>query len=168
MDEQHTKFWYGLNGNLHEIVEARYLTSHPHYNPWRVITHEDVAKIVYNMFTHDRFDADLTAEKSKDRWAKLEELLKMSMLGDEDTEVSTSEDSTSTTDSESDDKHRKSRKKKGARHWKQLSKSVRPELQSRVNNSCIVFVQSPMSTVVIDDQSRTDSALARMNVFRYE
>ncbi len=68
------------------------------------------------MFTHDHFDADFTAEKSKDRRAKLEELLKMSMLGDEDTEVSTSEDSTSTTDSESDDKHRKSRKKKGARH----------------------------------------------------
>ncbi len=34
---------------------------------------------------------------------------------------------------------------------------VRPELQSRVNNGCIVFVQSPLSPIVIDDQSRTDS-----------
>ncbi len=34
---------------------------------------------------------------------------------------------------------------------------VRPELQSRVNNGCITFVQSLMSLVVIDDQSRTDS-----------
>ncbi len=29
---------------------------------------------------------------------------------------------------------------------------VRPELQSRVNNSCIMFVQSPLSLVVIGDQ----------------
>ncbi len=67
MDEQHTKFWCRLNGNLCKIVEARYLTSHPCYDPRKVITHEDVAKIVYNMFTHDCFDADLTAKKSKDR-----------------------------------------------------------------------------------------------------
>ncbi len=36
--------------------------------------------------------------------------------------------------------------------------AVGPELQSRVNNSCITFVQSPLSLVVIDDQSHTDSA----------
>ncbi|PBK91301.1 hypothetical protein ARMGADRAFT_1031522 [Armillaria gallica] len=86
MDEQHTKFWCGLNGNLHKIVEARYLTSHSRYDPQRVITCKDVAKILYNMFTCDRFDADLTAKKSKDQQAKLEKLLKMSMSGDEDTE----------------------------------------------------------------------------------
>ncbi len=34
--------------------------------------------------------------------------------------------------------------------------AVRPKLQSRVNNACIAFVQSPLSPVVIDDQSRTD------------
>ncbi|SJL18086.1 uncharacterized protein ARMOST_21658 [Armillaria ostoyae] len=58
------------------------------------------------MFTRDRFDTDLTAKKSKDRRAKLEELLKMSMSGDEDTEASTMEESSSTTDSDSNDKHR--------------------------------------------------------------
>ncbi len=36
--------------------------------------------------------------------------------------------------------------------------SVGPELQSRVNNRCIAFVQSLLSLVVIDSQSRTDSA----------
>ncbi len=36
------------------------------------------------------------------------------------------------------------------------NQTVRPELQSRVNNGCITFVQSPLSPVVIDDQSRTD------------
>ncbi len=38
------------------------------------------------------------------------------------------------------------------------SNDVGPELQSRVNNGCIAFVQSPLSLVVIDSQSRTDSA----------
>ncbi len=36
--------------------------------------------------------------------------------------------------------------------------SVRPELQSRVNNGCITFIQSPLSLVVIVDQSCTDRA----------
>ncbi|PBK82457.1 hypothetical protein ARMGADRAFT_1090340 [Armillaria gallica] len=92
LDEQHTKFWYGLNGNLQEIVEARYMTSHPRYDPRKVIPREDVAKIVYAMFTRDRFDADLTARKSKDRRAKLRELLKMT----------TTEDKTSGSDEDSD------------------------------------------------------------------
>ncbi len=42
--------------------------------------------------------------------------------------------------------------------WLTTNAYVRPELQSRVNNGCIAFIQSPMSPVVIDDQSRTDSA----------
>ncbi|KAK0229828.1 hypothetical protein EDD85DRAFT_775972 [Armillaria nabsnona] len=49
--EQHTKFWYGLHGNLREIVEARHMTMHPRYDPRNVIPQEDVAKIVYTMFT---------------------------------------------------------------------------------------------------------------------
>ncbi|PBK90359.1 hypothetical protein ARMGADRAFT_862550, partial [Armillaria gallica] len=123
LDEQHMKFWYGLNGNLREIVEVRYLTSHLCYDPQRVITCEDMAKIMYNMFTCNRFDAELTAKKSKDRQAKLEELLKMSMSGDEDTDTSSSKDSTSTSDSESDNKHRKSHKKKEAKHHKLVTKT---------------------------------------------
>ncbi|KAK0239388.1 hypothetical protein EDD85DRAFT_787680 [Armillaria nabsnona] len=130
LDEQHMKFWYGLNGNLCKIVEARYLTSHPCYDPRRVITCEDMAKIVYSMFTRNQFDADLTAKKSKDRRAKLEELLKMSMSGDEDMETGSSKDSTSTSDSESDSKHRKTRKKKGAKHHKPLTKTKKSKCTS--------------------------------------
>ncbi len=80
---------------------------------------------MYNMFTCNQFDAELTAKKSKDRWAKLEDLLKMSMLGEEDTDTSSSKDLTSTSDSESDSKHRKSRKKKGMKHHKPLTKKSR-------------------------------------------
>ncbi|PBK85962.1 hypothetical protein ARMGADRAFT_1035943 [Armillaria gallica] len=100
LDKRHTKFWYGLNSNLCEIVE-----------------------IIYNMFTCNQFDAELTVKKSKNRRAKLEELLKMSMSGDEDTDTSSSKDSMSTSDSESDSKHRKSRKKKEAKHHKPLTKT---------------------------------------------
>ncbi|PBK91810.1 hypothetical protein ARMGADRAFT_1031298 [Armillaria gallica] len=83
------------------------------------------------MFTCDRFDADLTAKKSKDWRAKLEELPKMSMLGDKDSEASTNEDLTTTSDSESDDKHQKSRKMKRVRHCKQPSKAKKDKHTSR-------------------------------------
>ncbi|PBK80758.1 hypothetical protein ARMGADRAFT_871186, partial [Armillaria gallica] len=56
-DEQHTKFWYGLNDKLREAVEAHYLATHPWYDPRKVIPRSDVAKIIYNMFTRERFDA---------------------------------------------------------------------------------------------------------------
>ncbi len=77
---------------------------------------------MYNMFTHNRFDAELTAKKSKDRWAKLEELLKMLMSGDKYTETGSSKDSTSMSDSESDSQYRKSCKRRGAKHHKPLTK----------------------------------------------
>ncbi len=50
------------------------------------------------MFTRDRFDADLTARKSKDRRAKLRELLKMTTTEDE-----TSSDDEDSDSSDSDD-----------------------------------------------------------------
>ncbi|KAK0467349.1 uncharacterized protein EV420DRAFT_1260757 [Desarmillaria tabescens] len=50
-NEQHTKFWYGLNNKLCEAVEAHHLTMHPQYDPWQVIVHNDVVKIIYNIFT---------------------------------------------------------------------------------------------------------------------
>ncbi|KAK0241283.1 hypothetical protein EDD85DRAFT_948368 [Armillaria nabsnona] len=36
-DEQHTKYWYGLNRKLREVIEARYLAAHPGYDPQKVI-----------------------------------------------------------------------------------------------------------------------------------
>ncbi|PBK61980.1 hypothetical protein ARMSODRAFT_896196 [Armillaria solidipes] len=63
-DEQHTKFWYGLNGNLREIVEARYMTSHPRYDPRKVIPREDVAKIM--TATEDETSSDDEDSDSSD------------------------------------------------------------------------------------------------------
>ncbi len=65
-DEQHTKFWYGLNKKLREAVEAHYLATHPWYNPRKVIPRSDVAKIIYNIFTHERFDADFKSQKGQE------------------------------------------------------------------------------------------------------
>ncbi|PBK62590.1 hypothetical protein ARMSODRAFT_839200, partial [Armillaria solidipes] len=104
-DEQHTKFWYGLNGNLREIVEARYMTSHPRYDPRKVILREDVAKIVYAMFTRDRFDADLTARNKRT------------------SSYDSSDESGSESDDESDDdkpreKHKKRRRERN-NNWRE-------------------------------------------------
>ncbi len=112
--EQHTKFWYGLHSNLREIVEARHMTTHPRYDPRHIIPRDDVAKIVYAMFTRDRFDADLAARKPKGRRAKLKELLKMSMSEDDS---SSDEENSDELDSD-DESHyvRKRRRAKAASH----------------------------------------------------
>ncbi|PBK94063.1 hypothetical protein ARMGADRAFT_1100900 [Armillaria gallica] len=111
--EQHTKFWYGLHGNLREIVEARHMTTHPRYDPRHIIPRDDVAKIVYAMFT------------SKGCRAKLKELLKMSMSEDDsssDKENRAAHQDRSDDESDEEDKCRKQKKRNKHEkdtHWKE-------------------------------------------------
>ncbi|KAK0435517.1 hypothetical protein EV421DRAFT_1908594 [Armillaria borealis] len=105
------------NWLLHK-VEARYMTLHPRYDPRKVIPQEDVAKIVYAMFTRDRFDVDLTARKSKDRRAKLRELLKMTVSEDETSSDDEDSDS-SDLDDDSDYENKKCRVKRLSRKKKE-------------------------------------------------
>ncbi|KAK0489710.1 hypothetical protein EDD18DRAFT_1110068 [Armillaria luteobubalina] len=69
------------------------------------------------MFTQDRFDADLTVRKSKDRRAKLRELLKMSMSEDESSSDE-EDDESSDSDNDSDYKGRKHRNKRLSKNKK--------------------------------------------------
>ncbi|PBK69946.1 hypothetical protein ARMSODRAFT_1037614, partial [Armillaria solidipes] len=118
-DEQHTKFWYGLNRKLREKVEARYLAAHPGYDPRKVIPRNEISKIVYGIFTRDRFDADLTTRKSKHRKKKRKNLLKSydseSSTTNSDSESESEVSSSSESDRESKKDHRRRRKKRKKR-----------------------------------------------------
>ncbi|PBK58188.1 hypothetical protein ARMSODRAFT_839926, partial [Armillaria solidipes] len=150
--EQHTKFWYGLNGNLREIVEARYMTSHPRYDPRNVIPRDDVAKIIYAMFTRDRFDADLSARKTKDRRAK--------RTSKHDSSDESGDESDKESDEEDARKKRRNRKQKEKdTHWKdKLEEKGKAKAKGRAVKEDTPEVE------IVDEVEELVGKLSRMKV----
>ncbi|PBK86374.1 hypothetical protein ARMGADRAFT_940535 [Armillaria gallica] len=107
--EQHTKFWYGLHGNLREIVEARHMTTHPRYDPRNVIPREDIAKILKELLKMTMSD-DKSSSEEEDSYES-----------DSDDKSHYSEDR-SDNESDKEDKHRKQKKRNKHEkdmHWKE-------------------------------------------------
>lgn len=92
-----------------------------------MIPRNEISKIVYGIFTRDRFDADLTARKSKHRKRKRKNLPKISdsdsSTTDSQSESDTETSSTSESNRDSKRDHRRRRKKKKKRKKKSKSES---------------------------------------------
>ncbi len=128
-DEQHTKYWYGLNRKLREVIEARYLAAHPGYDPQKVIPRHEVSKIAYRILSRDCFDADLTAQSSKHKkssqknWSTSEsETVTTSSDSQSDAETSSSSETDAKTKKEC--KRQKKRKRRPNKKKRRTKESV--------------------------------------------